>query len=537
MNSTDGHANNGASTVSSTTHASSIEQQASLEALHPTVAIVIPTYNSIGLLSGCLKSLRDLDYPKDRLTIVVVDNASRDGTASTLGARYPEVLVSTQEKNTGFAAACNRGAALADAEYVAFLNDDALAERGWLQGLFAGLRAGGEGAVCAASQIRSRDGRNVEYEGASSNLYGAGRPVSVWGWPDMPSPPTEGSPVLFASGGAMLIHRRTFLDVGGFDPEYFAYFEDVDLGWRLWLLGHKVVYAPGAVVRHIGGATGSRSPIYRRYTLWECNSLATILKNYEAGNVERILSAALMLQYRRALMASGDVIRKEAYALTGPPDTSTTNVEELPRISTAHLVAIDRLNALLPHLMKERRRIQAARVRSDAEILPLLGHAWQPQFAGSEYADIARKLASDFGLYKITGTAAPKRVLILASSQDVDRATQLASRLPGKLLVAVATIGEQSADSPIPNDRRFTLHRVAKNDPPLTQLTRHSDALVVFQSAARLDWLQEANTPTLIIGNPMSGGGRMPGHFITVENEQDPRIVSFCLEPTSSVPA
>jgi GT2 family glycosyltransferase len=531
MNGTNGQTSNGASSAS-TTHASRITHHAALDTPHPSVSIVIPTYNSIALLCGCLDSLRDLDYPKDRLNVVVVDNASRDGTADTVRSRYPHVLVSTQEKNTGFATACNRGAALAETEYVAFLNDDALTERGWLKGLFAGLDAGGEGAVCSASQIRSRDGKKVEYEGASSNLFGAGRPVSVWGWPDMPEAPSEGSPVLFASGGAMLIHRRTFLEVGGFDPEYFAYFEDVDLGWRLWVLGHKVVYAPDAVVRHIGGATGSRSPIYRRYTLWECNSLATILKNYETGNMERVLSAALMLQYRRALMASGDIIRKETYALAGPRDTNDTNVEQLPRVSTAHLVAIDRLNSLLPHLMKERRRVQAARVRPDAEILPLLGHAWQPQFAGSEYADIARKLASDFGLYNITGEALPNRVLILASSHEEERATRLASTLPESLLVAVAIVGEQSDKPPAATGGRYTLYRLGRNDATLSQLTQNGDALVVYESAAHLEAVKSTNVPTAIIGRPRTSALGSSRRFINVANDQDSQILSFCLGGT-----
>src|SRR5215207_3284531 len=98
----------------------------------PTVAVVIPTYNSISMLRNCLDSLRDLDYPKELLSIVVVDNASRDGTAEVIRLHYPHVALSVQDENTGFAAACNRGAALADTDYVAFLNDDAAAERGWL---------------------------------------------------------------------------------------------------------------------------------------------------------------------------------------------------------------------------------------------------------------------------------------------------------------------------------------------------------------------------------------------------------------------
>jgi hypothetical protein len=321
-------------------------------------------------------------------------------------------------KNIGFAAACNRGAAEASGEYVAFLNDDAIAEPGWLRGLFAGLHAGGPGTVCAASHIRSHDGREVEFSGASANLFGVGRPRSVWGWPDSRELPTDGSPLLFASGGAMLIHRRTFLDAGGFDPNFFMYFEDVDLGWRLWVLGHRVVYAPNAVVRHVGGASGSRAGAHRRYTLWECNSLATILKNYESGNMERLLSAGLLLLYKRALLSAGDAFDPTDYRLGGPPDTNKANVERVPRVSVAHLAAIDRFNALLPHFMEERARIQSRRVRTDAEILPLLGRTYEPQFAGAEYADASRALASGLRLYDITSTAAPNRVLILASPTE-----------------------------------------------------------------------------------------------------------------------
>src|SRR5438270_9598734 len=124
----------------------------------------------------------------------------------------------------------------------------------------------------------------------------------------------------------MLIQRRTYLDVGGFDPYFFAYFEDVDLGWRLWALGYKVAYAPGAVVRHVGGATGSRAGAHRRYTLWESNSLATVLKNYESGHMERVLSAALILLYKRALLSAGGALDPLEYRLGGPVDTNTANV-------------------------------------------------------------------------------------------------------------------------------------------------------------------------------------------------------------------
>src|SRR5215203_1737876 len=184
----------------------------------PSVAIVIPTYNNVSLLLECLESVRGLDYPRDRVEVIVVDNGSTDRTLSVLRSRFPQVKVISLETNTGFAPACNRGAAEADSQYVAFLNNDAIADPNWLKAMLAALEAGGQGTVCAAARIMSSDGEDVEFDGAGSNLFGAGRPHSDWGWLDLPQQPTTGTPLLFASGGAMLIDRDTFLSVGGFDP-------------------------------------------------------------------------------------------------------------------------------------------------------------------------------------------------------------------------------------------------------------------------------------------------------------------------------
>jgi GT2 family glycosyltransferase len=109
-------------------------------------------------------------------------------------------------------------------------------------------------------------------------------------------------PFLFACGGAMLIRRDLFLEVGGFDPDYFAYFEDVDLGWRLWLLGHRVVYAPRAVVYHRHHGSWQTVNDAKKWLLAERNTLYTIVKNYEDDHLARILPAALLLILQRAFL-------------------------------------------------------------------------------------------------------------------------------------------------------------------------------------------------------------------------------------------
>ncbi len=500
----------------------------SLDALSlPAISIVIPTYNNLSLLLECLDSVHKLDYPRERLEVIVVDNNSSDRTPEAVATRYPNVRVVQLDTNTGFAPACDRGAQEAEGEYVAFLNNDAVVSPDWLKALLDALRAGEEGTVCAASRILSRDGQDTEFAGASSNLFGAGRPESVSGWPDLPAPPTTGTPILFASGGAMLIHRDTFLEVGGFDPSYFAYFEDVDLGWRLWVLGYRVVYAPNAVVRHIGGATGKRTGMHRRYTLWESNSLATIIKNYEEGNMERILSAALMLEYKRALLSAGDSVDPADYRLTSPPDTNASNLDRLPKVSVAHLAGVARLNAMIPHFMQERRRIQSLRKRPDSQILPLLGRAYEPQFAGTPYADAARALYSTLDLYNITAQGAPNRVLLVGAPTDLPNLERIAQRLKDRLLIAIALVSPGLKEL-LSTEADYTLHKLPPTSSQLTSLLNRSDAVIAAPSALTLAPLLDI-TPLATWGDT-----RTLPHAIHLESPDDPALVTFCLSPKTT---
>lgn len=493
-----------------------------------TISIVIPTYNNLKLLLQCLHSTHALTYPRDSLEIIVVDNGSSDGTPESLKNAYPRVKQIRLDTNTGFAFACNRGAAEASGEFVAFLNDDALPSPDWIEGLFAGLDAGGPNAVCAASHIRSRDGTEVEYEGGSATIFGVGRPRPAWGWLDAPEKPGEGSPVLFASGGAMLIQRRAFLDAGGFDAAFFAYFEDVDLGWRLWLLGHKVVYAPHAVVQHIGGATGSRSGAHRRYTLWECNSLATILKNYESSNMELILSSALMLLYKRALLSAGDTIRPEEYILTAPRDTNTANVERVPKVTVAHLAAIDRFNANLPHFMAERKKIQKARRRSDAEILPMLGRPWEPQFAGEEYAQASRRIVDTMRLLELSG-AEQHRVLVVASSGDEIEAVATSSLLAHHARVALVLVDEERASPPVHLGYGFLQHRLRPHDEELRDLVRMAEVVVALGNAGDTQLIREVGGPLVMVGSALESA---PKGALVLEASETELLIEFCTRPT-----
>lgn len=349
----------------------------------PSVAIVIVNYNGRDHLGACLDSLAALDYPVDRFRVICVDNASSDGSVAWLQARAaggrpgiePELVLVEAGGNLGFAGGCNLGAERAKADYVAFVNNDARLDPGWLRAMLGGLAVAEPGVVCASAKMLDWEGETVDFVEGHLNFHGFAR-QAFWRAKVEPGLFESARPLLFACGGAMLIERRVFLEVGGFDEDYFMFFEDVDLGWRLWLLGYGVVFVPGALVYHRHHGSAGKLALARRRFLYERNALMTLIKNYDEANLARILPAALLLAMRRAT----DYLQQ---ASGGPDDLEPERWHQLletgdleRRISYAELAPIVALRELvqrMPALMEKRAAIQARRRRPDGAILPLFG--------------------------------------------------------------------------------------------------------------------------------------------------------------------
>ena len=267
------------------------------------VSVVTVNWNGKSHLSTLLPPLLALGPGE----VIVVDNGSADGSQGFLRKRYPQVRLLENGVNRGFAQPCNLGAETARGSHVAFINNDMRPEPDWLTAALGKLDAQ---TPCVASRILDWEGRRIDYNGSSLHYLG-------YGLQEDPGLPVEEAPrrdqVLFPCGGAMLVDRRVFLEVGGFDPDFFALFEDVDLGWRLWLAGHRVVMAPDSVVRHRGHATlETQAPEKTRY-LMHRNALLTIFKNYDEENFRKIVPLALVLSVKRAVHFSG--VRKESFYL------------------------------------------------------------------------------------------------------------------------------------------------------------------------------------------------------------------------------
>ena len=190
--------------------------------------------------------------------------------------------------------------------------------------------------------------------------------------------------ILFPCGGAMAVRRDVFLQAGGFDEDYFIYFEDVDVGWRLWLMGHRVVFCPAAITYHKLSSTRSRRVAESTKLLYERNALVTINKNYGDTALARILPAALLLCSARFLTFAGvdeRMYRPEAWRidLRRPPETETVS-----RVALAHLVAVEEYGRSLDLVLQKRASVQALRRRSDDQILPLFGAPFLPALLDSD---------------------------------------------------------------------------------------------------------------------------------------------------------
>lgn len=264
---------------------------------YPTVSVIVLSYNGRQYLEDCFASLFRLDYPPERLELVLADNASTDGSAAYVQERFPGVRIIRFDRNYGFCGGNNRAAAQCSSEFVAFLNQDMRVEPGWLAGLVEALGDEPE-VVCAASKVLTWDGQALDFAGLLLSFLGHGR-AAGYHEPDLTAY-DQVRYILGPMGGAMLINRQIFLQVGGFDEDFVAYFDDIDLGWRLWILGYKVVLAPQSLCYHVHYGAFSRQPPARLHYLYERNALYTILKNYEDRYLERVLPLALLLQFKRA---------------------------------------------------------------------------------------------------------------------------------------------------------------------------------------------------------------------------------------------
>ena len=264
----------------------------------PRVEVIVLAYKSKDYIAPCLESLLEQDYPD--LEITVLDNASGDGTAEYVRRTFASLKVVESPENLGFAAGHNGLFAASRADYVVLLNHDAVARRDFVSELVAAAEARPDGAAFGAKMLMRRCPTILNSTGIVMGESGFAADRDI-GRPDL-DPRSEPERVFAVCGGAMMLRGAVLRAIGGFDPTFFMYVEDVDWCWRARLAGHEVYYVPTAIVVHdwhgdLAAAGKPHAPEGeaaiaeregRRRFMVERNRLMTVRKNYDKANLKRV---------------------------------------------------------------------------------------------------------------------------------------------------------------------------------------------------------------------------------------------------------
>jgi GT2 family glycosyltransferase/glycosyltransferase involved in cell wall biosynthesis len=378
------------------------------------VSVVLVNYRGAEDTITCLRAFDEVDWPADGLELIVVDNDSGDGSSERIREAVPGALVVDSGSNTGFAGGCNLGVEHATGEYVAFINNDAKPHWDWISGAVAEFDADPR-VASVASKVLDWDGGLIDYVDGSLTWYGMGYKREVEK-PDTGAWDTA-KDVLFGTGAAMFVRAGLYRQVGGFDERFFMFYEDVDLGWRLNLLGYTVRYVPGSVAYHRHHVTMKKFGPFRESYLLERNALLSMYKNYDDETLARALPAAMALAVRRSLArADVDATTLDLQRSPGGDDVGSLDI---PKMALTGPYAIDYFLEQLPSLAESRRELQATRRRSDRELFPLFRQALEPAYGMPTYLAGHQALVDAFGIEEHFRTR--QRVLVVTGEPLLER--------------------------------------------------------------------------------------------------------------------
>lgn len=375
-----------------------------------SVDVLVVSWNGRHHLEILLPALEAQQVPGVAVRVRLFDNGSTDGTVTWIRSHHPHVDVVANPTNIGFSAANNRLAEKSSAGALAMVNNDTRPRPDWLARLVAGLAEAPADVAAVSGGIVNWKGTRLDFGRGVMTFDGHAFQLDYRRPLDVAEMPEEGCELLFPCGGNMIVRRDSFLAAGGFDDSYFAYLEDVDLGWRLWSAGERVLSAPGAVVHHRSMATSKLLGNANRGLLFERNAYLTAFKNYDAelwpqlmpvvqmtllGRVQHLLAncnphgqelavdpyAAATdgqggslaggsgprdaWERLRHIVALRSRLRRFARPHSGLPDGVPAIVDDQ---TLAQVRAVSSIIRGLDDAAERRRRIQARRQRPDAEI-------------------------------------------------------------------------------------------------------------------------------------------------------------------------
>ncbi|OGX15671.1 MAG: hypothetical protein A2166_02760 [Omnitrophica WOR_2 bacterium RBG_13_41_10] len=234
--------------------------------MQPKVSIIITNYNGKRYLERCIESLKDNTF-KD-FEMIIVDNGSADDSINFIKRKYPEIKLVEFNSNHGLSIASNKGARLAQGEYLFFYNNDTIADKEMLNELVRVADSDSHIGVCGC--------KTLTYSG--DQVINSGVEMDIFGYP-------YGRGRTFYVDAAIFIKKDLLEEIGGFDEKMFLYCEDRDLCWRVWLHGYKIAVVPQAIFKHdsfclVDGDKFTTNP--RRRFMNETFTIRMLLKNYSA---------------------------------------------------------------------------------------------------------------------------------------------------------------------------------------------------------------------------------------------------------------
>ena len=308
----------------------------------PLISVIIVVWNSKAYLATCLSKLGIQTFQD--FEIILIDNGSDDGALDNLEESYPSLHLKTKrlDTNHGFAVANNIGARLARGQWLALLNADAFPEPDWLENLLKTVKDHPDFSCFSSRQIQVKNPGYLDGTGDAYHVSGVAWRRNI----DDPSNQfgDKLEEIFSPCAAAALYWRDAYLEVGGFDEDFFSYFEDVDLGFRLRLSGYRALYVPDAVVYHVGSATlGMNSDFSLYYS--HRNLVWTFFKNMPTNLFVRYFPAHIIVNLSYLLVyvisGRGKVLWKAKWdAICGLPSIlkKRKNIQQTRRVTNNELV-------------------------------------------------------------------------------------------------------------------------------------------------------------------------------------------------------
>ena len=266
------------------------------------VAIVILNWNGQKMLAKFLPNV--IEYSRQDAEIWVADNSSSDGSMHLLETQFPQVKTIVLEQNFGFAEGYNRALRQIEADYYVLLNSDLEVSHHWLTPLIEFMDSHPQVAACQPKLLAEYDKDSFEYAGACGGFldkYGypfcRGR---IFGTVESDNGQYDyQQEILWATGACMMIRSADYWKAGGLDGRFFAHNEEIDLCWRLRLMGRKIYCIPESEVYHVGGGTLPKSNPMKTFLNFR-NNLTMLYKNLSDKELSHVMRVRWFLDYLAA---------------------------------------------------------------------------------------------------------------------------------------------------------------------------------------------------------------------------------------------